>query len=121
MLKALIDVGLHPDLIVGTSAGALNGVVVADRGLKEGIDTLNKLWCGFTRESIFPGGHLAQARQLLATRNSLFPNNRLSALVRQALPVPRFDNFSCRLAPWPPIWRRVTERCSRQANWSRHC
>jgi NTE family protein len=30
MLQALADVGLQPDLIVGTSVGSLNGAVVAE-------------------------------------------------------------------------------------------
>jgi NTE family protein len=93
MLKALAAINLQPDLIVGTSAGALNGAIVADRGLAQAADALAMLWSGFTRESIFPGGRLAQARQLLITRNSLFPNDRLSELLCRALTVTRFEQL----------------------------
>lgn len=81
MLQALATVKLQPDIVVGTSAGALNGAMVAQQGLDRAVETLTALWKSFTREDIFPGGRLAQARQLLATRNSLFPNNQLSELM----------------------------------------
>lgn len=29
MVRALYEAGIHPDLVVGTSIGALNGVVIA--------------------------------------------------------------------------------------------
>ena len=87
MLQALATVKLQPDIVVGTSAGALNGAMVAQQGLDRAVETLTALWKSFTREDIFPGGRLAQARQLLATRNSLFPNNQLSELMCRMMDV----------------------------------
>lgn len=83
MLQALTAVHLHPDIVVGTSAGSLNGAVIAEQGLPVATDTLTRLWHNFTREDFFPGGWVSQVKQLMATRNSLFPNNRLAALISQ--------------------------------------
>lgn len=93
MLQALTAVNLHPDIIVGTSAGALNGAMVAQQGLTSAAKTLATLWRSFTREDIFPGSRLAQARQLLSTRNSLFPNDQLSDLMCRMLGVSRFEEL----------------------------
>lgn len=44
MLEALAEAGVRPDLIVGTSAGALNGAWIASRPGAAGADTLRSLW-----------------------------------------------------------------------------
>ncbi|MFQ5400108.1 MAG: patatin-like phospholipase family protein [Anaerolineae bacterium] len=93
MLKALRDAGLQPDLVVGTSAGALNGAVIADKGLEEGIEALDGLWRVMGREDIFPGGRLAQVRRLLSTRTSLFPNDRLAELGCRMLTARHFEDL----------------------------
>ncbi len=93
MLQALTAVNLQPDIIVGTSAGALNGAMIAELGLTAATEALTTLWRSFTRKDIFPGSRLAQARQLLSTRNSLFPNNQLSDLMCRMLNVSRFDEL----------------------------
>lgn len=93
MLKALHAAKLYPDLIVGTSAGALNGVAIANYGLDEGIHVLEDLWMRLTREDIFPGGRISQMRQLLSTRISLFPNHRLTDLICSILSVTQFEEL----------------------------
>lgn len=91
MLQALTAVNLQPDIIVGTSAGALNGAMVADLGLAAATEMLTDLWLSFIREDFFPGGRISQARQLLATRNSIFPNDHLSEIVCRLLTVSRIE------------------------------
>ncbi len=85
MLKALHDVGLNPNLIAGTSVGALNGAVIADKGLNDGITALQTLWCQLTRDDIFPGNRMVQMRTLLTKRTHLFSNDQLAELGCQML------------------------------------
>lgn len=85
MLQALRTAGIQPDLIVGTSVGALNGAVIADRGLDEGIEHLVRLWARLHRDDIFAGGSLAQLQCLLQTGQSLFPQAPLARLMRKTL------------------------------------
>ncbi|MPY32839.1 patatin-like phospholipase family protein [Streptomyces adustus] len=53
-LRALTQAGIVPDLIVGSSVGALNGALfAADPGM-EGIDRLEALWLGLKRRHVAP-------------------------------------------------------------------
>ena len=44
MLRALLDAGVRPDLVVGTSVGAINGAVLAACPAAEVADRLEALW-----------------------------------------------------------------------------
>src|SRR5512134_4008488 len=90
MLRALRSVGIQPDLIVGTSIGALNGAVIADRGFDAGVELLTSLWVRIQCSDIFAGGPLAQLRCLLQTGRSLFRQNELIKLMRETLGVRSF-------------------------------
>ncbi|MEO7422304.1 MAG: patatin-like phospholipase family protein [Ornithinibacter sp.] len=86
MLAALHDHGIAPDLLVGTSAGALNAAYLADPGpTSERIDTLSALWQQVRRRDVFavhPGRWLAAAA---GTAPSLFSDTRMRALVERHL------------------------------------
>src|SRR5690606_15787868 len=64
MLQALADRDLRPDLLVGTSAGALNAAFVAGHGFDHRtLDRLAGVWRRLRRRDVFP---FAPHRQLLA-------------------------------------------------------
>ena len=85
MLQALAEQGVFPDLVVGTSVGSLNGVVLA--GDPQGATSrLNSIWPRIRRQMVFPGGPLAQLRTLQQGRTHLFPNSSLQSLLRVQLP-----------------------------------
>ena len=44
MLRALLDAGIEPDLIVGTSIGAVNGALLADDPTPRGVQRLEAIW-----------------------------------------------------------------------------
>lgn len=55
MLRALFERRIVPDLIIGTSIGALNGVYIASRpATLETVDALADIWLGLHRFEIFP-------------------------------------------------------------------
>ena len=56
MLKALAAHRVVPDLIVGASAGAINGAYVAARPDTSGIQELERLWTTTKRSDIFQIG-----------------------------------------------------------------
>jgi len=91
MLRALRTAGIQPDLIVGTSVGALNGAVIADRGLDAGIEQLTDLWTRTRCTDIFTGGTLDQLRCLLQTGQSLFRQDGLIKLIQEILGARRFE------------------------------
>ena len=76
MLRALATAGIEPDLVAGTSVGALNGAVVADIGLPgPAADVLEVTWRAMTTATVFRlivsswmrSGSAAIARQARAT------------------------------------------------------
>ena len=84
MLQALTERGVFPDLVVGTSVGALNGAVVALDPLSA-ARRLGRIWPGNTRQMVFPGGLLAQVRTLQQGRTHLFPDTGLRAVLASYL------------------------------------
>ncbi len=99
MLQALAEAGVVPDLVVGSSVGAINGAAVAgDPGLGT-ADRLAEMWSELGRGGVFASGVLGQLKNLARTRISLHDNLGLRALLEvqaagaciEDLPVP----FQC--------------------------
>jgi NTE family protein len=84
MLQALGEQQITPDLVIGTSVGSLNGAVIA-QDPKGAANRLSHAWARITRNQIFPGGLISQARTLERSRNHLFPNTGLSAVIADFL------------------------------------
>jgi NTE family protein len=84
MLQALGERDLAPDVVAGTSVGSLNGAVVA-REPASAADRLSDVWARMTRERVFPGGLLGEARTLEHTRTHLFPSTGLAAVITECL------------------------------------
>lgn len=94
MLRALTECGVVPDLVVGTSVGALNGAVVA-LDPSDAAERLGRVWATMTRRQVFPGGPLAQARTLRTGRTHLFPHTGLRSVIASHLPpAARFDDLA---------------------------
>jgi NTE family protein len=84
MLQALAERDIPPDLVAGTSVGSLNGAVLAadPRGA---ANRLSHLWARMSRDRVFPGGLLAQARTLQHTRTHLFQSTGLRTVISDFL------------------------------------
>jgi NTE family protein len=87
MLRALLERGITPDVIIGTSAGAWNGSVLAADPTVAGVESLVTMWESLRGEDVFPGGKLARAWNLLTRDDHLFSDQGLHDLLsRAALP-----------------------------------
>ena len=93
MLKALLDTGIRPDLVVGTSIGALNGAFVAADPRPETAVRLETLWREMTAGEVFSGSLLRRAGTLAKTRTHLHPFGPLRSMLREALPVARIEEL----------------------------
>jgi NTE family protein len=80
MLQALGERDVPPDIVTGTSVGSLNGAVLA-MDPKSAANRLSHMWARLSRERVFPGGLLAQARTLQHTRTHLFPSTGLASVI----------------------------------------
>jgi NTE family protein len=94
MLEALYERGIQPDLVVGTSAGALNGAFIASR--PQTVDTaaeLGELWRGLRRGRVFPFDPLAGLLGFAGARNHLVPERGLRRMVEEQLEVERLEEM----------------------------
>lgn len=85
MLQALVAHGLRPDLVVGSSVGAINGAYFAGAPDADGLRRLAALWCGLRRNVVFP----IAWRNLLARSGSggfAVDPSGLGGLLEQCLP-----------------------------------
>src|SRR5687768_11110877 len=90
MLRALFERGIRPDLIVGTSVGAINGAFVAADPTPSAVERLRGLWEELASSGIFAGSVLARVRTLARSGTHLHPREPLRDLLLAHLPVQKF-------------------------------
>jgi NTE family protein len=84
MLRALLERDIVPDLVVGTSAGALNGAVIATDPTVAGTEHLADVWLSIRSGEVFQGGKLARAWNVLRRDDHLFTNEGLLSILDRA-------------------------------------
>jgi len=92
MLAALADAGIRPDLVLGTSIGAINGVFVAadpDGAAKQ----LEAVWRSDVIRTAFRSSIIGRLGTLARSGTHLHANLPLRRLLEQHLPVRRFDEL----------------------------
>jgi NTE family protein len=94
MLRALSDAGIRPDLVVGTSIGAVNGAAIAAHPGPDGVVHLRSLWTRVDHSGIFGGSFVDRMRHLARTRTSLHSNDALRRLIEDALPQRTFEELA---------------------------
>jgi NTE family protein len=86
MLQALIDRAIVPDLVVGSSVGALNGAFVAADPTPATIARMTEMWTNLSDRAVFGGSVIGQLGTLARHGTHLHANQRLRRLVDDALP-----------------------------------
>lgn len=98
MLRALYERSIVPDLLVGTSAGALNAAYVASRPQTVSTATeLAQIWRGLHREDIFPIHPRLVLGGLANHRDHLVPDTGLRRLAARFLEIERLEDAPIRL------------------------
>jgi NTE family protein len=93
MLQALAERGITPELLVGTSAGALNAVFVAAHGTSPGaLDRLAATWMTLRRDDVFPLRAPQMVLALAGVRDALCADSGLEHLVRRHVPFARLED-----------------------------
>lgn len=92
MLQALLERGILPDLIVGTSVGALNGVAIAADPSLEMVKKLRSAWMTLGKERVF-ASPFGGAGNLVRRGTHLHSNKNLQAMIEKLLPVDRFEDL----------------------------
>lgn len=94
MLRALFERDIVPDLIVGTSIGALNGAAVAVEPGAATVDRLEEIWSTLGNSEVFSGTVFSGAANLVRTRTALQSNEPLRALIERLLPAKTFADLA---------------------------
>src|SRR4051812_50196389 len=94
MLRALYERGIEPDLVVATSAGAINGAFVATREQTvETADELAAIWRRVRRSQVFPLNPLSGLLGFLGARAHLVPDSGLRGLVADHLDTAQLEDL----------------------------
>ena len=91
MLQTLAGRGIEPDLLVGTSVGAINAAWVAGRPGPDGLKDLEQLWIALRFRQIFPFHPAMAVRGLIARRNHLVEARGLEELLLDHLPYRKLE------------------------------
>jgi NTE family protein len=94
MLRALFERGIEPDVLIGTSAGALNAAAIATDPTSAGVEKLADVWLSIRSGEVFPGSKLARAWNVLRRDDHLFTNVGLCAVIERANAAPTFAEMA---------------------------
>jgi NTE family protein len=98
MLQALRLAEVAPDLVVGTSAGALNAVWVATHGMSErSLAELADVWRGLRRREVFPFSPARVVGAVVGSSNSAFSSSGLATLIRDHIEVDDIEDTAIEL------------------------
>jgi len=93
MVRALYERGIAPDVIVGTSVGAINGAYIASRPADaDTADRLADVWRGVRRQEVFPFNPATALIGFAGRRNYAVPNARLRGLIERELQFERLED-----------------------------
>jgi NTE family protein len=103
MLLALFEHGVAPDILVGTSVGALNAAYLAADTSLPGVQRLAAMWEGISRRDVFPTSPIRAMLALSGRGEALVDPAALRRVLERALP---YGDLS---APSTPIAVIATE------------
>lgn len=92
MLQALADHEIVPDIIVGTSVGALNGAHLAGNPTAAGVAELTELWRPLRTRDIFPVRPRAALAGLFGHETALTSSRPLRRLLERHLRFERLED-----------------------------
>lgn len=92
MAQALAEAGIRPDVLLGTSAGAINAAYLAGHPWPEAADGLVEVWRGIRRDDVFPIEPRSALLGVAGRRDHLVSNASLRALIQRHLAFERLED-----------------------------
>jgi NTE family protein len=84
-VRALLESGITPDLVVGTSIGAINGALIAQTPSIEAIEPLTRAWASDLARQVYGQSVFRQAATLARHRNHTLSAAPLLRLLEETL------------------------------------
>ncbi len=94
MLRALVEHGITPDLVLGTSIGAINGAVYAARPDLDTMGQLQEVWENLDSNGIFGGSMLRRMSTLVRTGTHLHDAEVLRRMLGERLPFRHLEDLA---------------------------
>ena len=94
MASALLDAGVRPDVVCGTSVGAINGAVVAADPTPAGAQRLLAIWDALANDGALDGSVLRRVTEVVRRRTALHGNGELRRMLRERLPAQTFEELA---------------------------
>jgi NTE family protein len=94
MARALLEAGVRPDLVCGTSVGAINGAAIAADPTPEGAQRLLEMWEAFDGNGMFDGSLVGRLTGLVTRRTALHGNGGLRRMLHDRLPAQTFEDLA---------------------------
>jgi len=93
MLRALDEAAIQPDLVLGTSVGAINGAMLAAAPGRSAVDELTRLWQEMVDSDIFSGSLLGRTVQAIRTGTHLHSSEPLRRQLTEHLGDQRIEEL----------------------------
>jgi NTE family protein len=94
MARALLEAGVRPDLVCGTSVGAINGAAIAADPTPGGAEHLLAIWDALAEDGVLDGSLIRRAAEVVRRRTSLHGNGTLRRLLCDRLPAQTFEDLA---------------------------
>ena len=94
MLRALLEEGVRPDLVVGTSVGAINGAAIAFDPTPTAVEKLIEVWRNVADTDLYSGSALRRVRHLARTHTHVQPNEPLRGLLEEQFGATMIENLA---------------------------
>ena len=108
-LQSLLEHGIKPDMVAGTSAGSLNAGFMAALGAElPTIPLLKKAWKSASKDKVYPGNILSVFARVLDGAEGFFPTEGMRKLIEKNLPKGVTTFGQCKL----PCYLTAVDLCS---------
>jgi len=91
MLRALLEAGIVPDVLVGASIGSVNAAFLAADPCLDQVLALEKIWTDLRSKDIFSWNPLSIGGALLR-RGAVFPSDRWRHFLERRIPYQRIED-----------------------------
>ena len=92
-LQVLLEAGIKPDMVVGSSVGAINGAALAVSPDAVGIDQLERFWLGAESTRIYSPNLITMALRVMLKRDSLVSSAEFYRFIRRHV-LPQAEIFA---------------------------
>ena len=110
MLRALLERDIIPDLVLGTSVGALNGAMVARQPEVAVVDRLTELWAATAQSrQVYGDRPLRTVRRAVSTGTHIYSSSPLRRRLQEEFGDTRFEDLPVRFGVCAASIERAAE------------